>query len=189
MKSAGKRIRLPILGACLVMLLGGLFLSAQESGTGRLLLKVKPGAAGVFVDGKYVGPASDDLFFRWYRLTAGEHEITLSDPRYQDFSTLVNIVAGKKTTLSQSLQAVTVASPPFGTLQIQGRNSRFLGVFVNGKFMGHLDEFDNFVQGLLLNPGEYTLKVVSPEGNQVLQEEKIKIEKNKTTRVRVGSAE
>lgn len=187
MRTAAKRIRVPILGACLVILLGGFFLSAQESGTGYLKLKVHPGSAGVFVDDKYVGPAASFGFARKYPVPAGEHEIILRDPPYQDFSTKVKIEAGKTTTLSQSLQAATLAPPPYGTLRIQGGSSKFDAVFVNGKFMGHVDEFSNFAQGLLLNPGEYTLKVVSPGGNQEL-EEKIKIEENKTTVVRVGSA-
>lgn len=58
---------------------------------------------------------------------------------------------------------------------------------MNDKFMGHVDEFNNFAQGLLLNPGDYTLKVVSPDGKQEL-EQKIKIDANKTTHIRVGQA-
>jgi len=99
----------------------------------------------------------------------------------------VTIEAGKTTSISQSLQPGTLESPPYGLLRIQGGSSKFDAVFVNDQFMGHVDEFDNFAQGLLLNPGEYTLKVVSPAGKQEL-EQKIKIEVNKTTRVKVGSA-
>ena len=53
--------------------------------------------------------------------------------------------------------------------------------------MGHVDEFNNSHQGLLLNPGEYTLKVDTPAGNQEL-EQKIKIEENQTTLIQVGKA-
>lgn len=187
MRTAAESIRITFLGTCLVVLLGGVYVSAQESGSGYLKVKARPSTAGVFVDDKYLGPAANFGFTRKYVVPAGEHQITLRDSRYQDFSTKVTIAAGKTTTLSQSLQAATVAPPPYGTLRIQGGSSKFDAVFVNGKFMGHVDEFDNFAQGLLLNPGEYTLKVVSSSGNQEL-EEKIKIEENKTTRVHVGSA-
>jgi hypothetical protein len=175
-----------MLGACLVILLSGFSVSAQEGGTGYLKVKANPGRAGVFVDDKYLGPAANFRFTRKYAVPAGEHDLTLRDPRYQDFSTKVKIEAGKTTTISESLQPATLASPPFGILRVQGGSSRFDAVYVNGKFMGHVDEFDNFAQGLLLNPGEYTLKVVSPSGNQEL-EEKIKIGENKTTRIHVGS--
>jgi hypothetical protein len=151
MRTAARRMRVPMLGACLVILLGGFFLSAQDSGTGYLKLKVHLSRAGVFIDGKYVGPAANFGSARKYALRAGEHEITLSDPRYQDFSTKVKIEAGKTTTPSQSLQAATVAPPPYGTLRIEGGTSKFDAVFVNGKFMGHVGEFSNSGQGLLLN--------------------------------------
>ncbi len=187
MRTSAKHACFLTLGVFLVLLLGGLFVSAQESGTGYLKVKARPSTAGVFVDDKYVGPAANFGFTRKYAVAAGEHEITLRDSRYQDFSTKVKIEAGKTTTISQSLQEATVAPPPYGTLRIQGGSSKFDAVYLNGKFMGHLDEFNNSAQGLLLNPGEYTLKVVSPAGTQEL-EQKVKIEEKKTTRVHVGSA-
>jgi hypothetical protein len=187
MRTAAKRLRVPIFGACLIILLGSFSVSAEESGTGYLKVKAHPSKAGVFFDGKYVGPAANFGSARKYAVAPGEHEITLSDPRYQDFSTKVKIEAGKTTTLSQSLQPGTLADPPYGAVRIQGGSSKFDAVFLNDKFMGHVDEFDNFAQGLLLKPGEYTLKVVSPSGKQEL-EQRITIEENKTTRVHVGSA-
>jgi hypothetical protein len=51
---------------------------------------------------------------------------------------------------------------------------------VNGKFMGHADEFSNSAQGLQLNPGEYAVKVV-PVDSPESKEQQIKIEANKVT--------
>jgi hypothetical protein len=51
---------------------------------------------------------------------------------------------------------------------------------VNGKFMGHADEFSNSAQGLQLNPGEYAVKVV-PVDSPEAKEQQIKIEANKVT--------
>jgi hypothetical protein len=178
-------IRPAILLACALIMLGGFAASAKESSTGYLKVIASPTHAGVFIDGKYVGPAANFGFARKYPVPVGEHDVVLKDPRYQDYSTKVKIEAGKTTTISQSLQAATLASPPFGNLRIEGGSSKFDAVYVNDKFMGHVDEFNNFAQGLLLNPGEYTLKVVSPDGKQEL-EQKIKIDENKTTRVHVG---
>jgi hypothetical protein len=184
MRIDAKHMCVTMLGACLAVLLNGLFVSAQQGGNGYLKLKVHPGSAGVFVDGNYMGPAANFGIARKYAVAVGEHEIILKDSRYEDYSTKVNIEAGKTTTLSQSLQPVTPPSPPFGTLRIKGGSSKFDGVFLNGKFMGHLDEFNNFAQGMLITPGEYTLTVVSPGGKQEL-EEKIQIEEKKTTLIRV----
>jgi hypothetical protein len=187
MSNAELRIRIAVLSACIVILLGGFGVLAQDSGTGYLKVKANPSSAGVFVDGKYLGPAANFGFARKYALAAGEHEVILRDPRYLDFTTKVKIDAGKTSSISQALQPGTLSPPPYGLLRIQGGSSKFDGVFVNDKFMGHVDEFNNFAQGLLLNPGEYTLKVVSPAGNKEL-EQKIKIEEKKTTLVHVGAA-
>jgi hypothetical protein len=187
MRTPVTQLRIPILGVCLMILLGAIPLSAQKGDIGYLMVNASPKTAGLFVDGKYAGPACDFGFIQKYAVAAGEHEITLTDPRYQDFTTKVTIVAGKTTHVSQSLVHLPRPSPPFGTLRIEGGSSKFDPVYLNGKFMGHIDEFNNSHQGLLLKPGEYTLKVTSPGGTQEL-EEKVKIEENKTTLIRVGSS-
>ena len=187
MSNGDKRACIITLVAGLFVLLTGVCASAQNSGNGYLKVHANPTHAGVFVDGKYVGPAANFGMARKYAVPAGEHEVILRDPRCQDFTTKVTITAGKTTTLSQTLQPATLASPPFGNLRVEGGASKFDAVYVNDKFMGHVDEFNNFAQGLLLNPGTYTLKVVSPDGKQELMQ-KITIEVNKTTHVRVGAA-
>jgi hypothetical protein len=187
MRKTAERLHVSMLGICLVIFMGSVSLPAQESGTGRLKLRVKPYAAGVFVDGKYFGPATGQGWSLWYALPAGEHEVTLRDPRYQDFSTKVNIVAGQSTTLKQSMQTLPPPHPPYGVLRIQGGSSDYNAVYLNGRFMGHVDEFNNHFQGLKTTPGEYALKVVSLAGETEL-EEKVKLEEDKTTRVRVGAA-
>lgn len=150
-------------------------LYAQE---GFLKTKVNPGRAGVFVDGKYIGPARDFGFVRCYSLSPGEHQVILREPRYKEYSTTVKIEPGKSTTLDVGMEPVPLANPPFGTLRTHSK-SRFNPVFLNGHYMGHVDEFDNFVEGLLLPPGDYELMIQSPEGQEFKQ--KIKIEANKTT--------
>jgi len=187
MRTAAERLYVSMVGACLIILLGSLSLPAQDSGFGRLQLKVNPNSAGVFVDGKYIGPAHDYGWSLSYALPAGEHEVTLRDPRCEDFSTKVTIVAGKKTTLKHSLQLAPPPHPPYGVLRVEGGSTKYSGVFLNGRFMGHVDEFNNSYQGLKITPGEYALKVVSLVGTTEL-EEKVKIEEDKTTHVRVGAA-
>ena len=71
------------------VVMGGVFmfcgtLPAQQ---GYLKAKVNPGRAGVFVDGKYLGPAANFKVARTYSVPAGEHEIRLLDPRYEDLVT------------------------------------------------------------------------------------------------------
>jgi hypothetical protein len=56
-----------------------------------------------------------------------------------------------------------LAKLPFGTLRTEN-SDHFAAVYVNGHFMGHVDEFSNFAQGLLLNPGSYEVRIVPVNG-------------------------
>jgi hypothetical protein len=97
--------------------------------------------------------------------------------------TKVTIQAGKTTKLSESLKPLAPAKPPFGILRTICPE-KYSAVYVSDKFMGHAGEFNNSTQGLKLNPGEYTVKIVPVSGGAG-HEEKIRIEADKTTVIRV----
>jgi hypothetical protein len=146
--------------------------SVAQQGNGFLKIKVNPGRAGVFVDGKYVGPASNFGIGRKYAVAPGEHEIKLAEPRYEEAVTKVTVQAGKTATVSQTLKALEPAKPPFGMIRIKA--DKYTPVFVNGKFMGHADEFNNSMQGLKLNPGTYGVKIGDgPEEQVKLEADKV----------------
>jgi hypothetical protein len=147
-----------------------------------LKTKVDPGRAGVFIDGKYLGPAGNFGVGRKYTVAAGEHEVRLSEPRYEDVVKKVTIQPGKTMDLAETMKALPLAKPPFGRLRVFAPD-KFEAVYVNGKFMGHAGEFNNSIQGLLLNPGEYTVKVVPVSGGGG-HEEHVKIDVNKVIIVR-----
>jgi hypothetical protein len=155
---------------------------AQQN-TGYLKTKVNPGRAGVFVDGKYVGPAANFGIGRKYTVAPGEHEIRLEEPRYEEIVTKATIQSGKTTSLSQTMKALPLAKPPFGRLRTISPPDKFTAVYVNGHFMGHAGEFNNSVQGLLLNPGTYTVKFAPVTGGEG-REQQVTIEADKTTIVR-----
>jgi PEGA domain len=134
-------------------------LACLAADTGRLKTEVDPGRAGVFIDGKYVGPAANFKIGQTYTVPAGEHEVRLVEPRYEEIVKKVTIVTGRKTVLKETMKALPPAKPPFGTLRIENPD-HFAAVYVNGRFMGHVDEFSNFAQGLLLNPGTYEVRIV-----------------------------
>ena len=166
-----------------ILFLAGMTLAllcqAQENGS--ICVKANTGRAGVFVDGKYLGPAANFRIARTYPVAAGEHEVKLVDPRYEEVTTKVTIAAGKKTTIHETLKELPLAKPPFGRLRTESPD-KFAAVYVNDKYMGHADEFNNFAQGLLLNPGEYTVRIVPASGAPVTQN--VKIEADKTVLVR-----
>lgn len=153
-----------------------------EPRAGTLKTKVDPGRAGVFIDGKYVGSAANHKRARSFNLNAGEHEVTLVDPRYEELKTKVTIRAGETVTISEKLKKLATPQGPFGRLRLMGFD-KYAAFYLNGKFYGHADEISNFTQGLLIPPGEYTLRVESMTGAPV-QEEKVKLEAGKTAMVR-----
>jgi PEGA domain len=158
-----------------------LSLGAYAQGNGYVKAKVDPGRAGVFVDGKYVGPAANFGMARKYSVAVGEHEIKLVEPRYEEITTKVTVAAGKTSVISEKMKALPLIKPPYGRLRTITPD-KYAAVYINDKFYGHAGEFNNPLQGLLLPPGEYSVRVVPPSGAP--HEEKIKIEADKTVIVR-----
>src|SRR5271163_276112 len=123
------RVMMRILSALLLTSLVGL-----AADTGRLKTEVDPGRAGVFIDGKYVGPAANFKVARTYEVAPGEHEIRLAEPRYQEIVKKVTITAGKKLVVKETMVALPPAKPPFGKLRTENPD-HFAAVYVNDRFM------------------------------------------------------
>jgi len=162
--------------------------AATAQDTGYIKARGKPGDAGVFVNGQYVGPASRFTVPEKYPAPAGEVEITFKDPRFEDYTTKVTVRPKKTTKLHYSLKPVEPAKPPFGRFRLGGGEPETVAsvaagdtcaVYINDKFFGHVDELNNVGGGILLNPGTYDLHVVSPVFGEIRQ--KITIEANKVT--------
>lgn len=156
-------------------------LAAEQNSNGFLVSKVKPGRAGVFVDGKYLGPAANFRKARTYAVPAGKHEVRYVDPRYHDVITMVTIEPGKKKEMSATMVPLPLTQPPYGRLRTINAD-KFAAVYVNEHYCGHVDEFSNFNQALLLNPGDYDVKIVPERGTPISQ--KVTIVAEKTVIVR-----
>lgn len=175
------RINTLAANAALLISLGCAPLVGQAT-TGYIKTSVNPGRAGVFIDGKYVGPAANFKVSRKYAVSPGEHEVKLLEPRYEDIVKKVTVQAGKTTKVSETMKALPAPKPPFGVLRTIGPD-HFAAVYLNDKFMGHVDEFSNAQQGLKIAPGTYTIRIVPVSGGSEHKEE-VKIEADKTTIVR-----
>ena len=172
-----KLARHPCVSAAILLIACNALL-AQPRDSAYLKTKVNPGRAGVFVDGKYVGPAANFKVARKYTLSPGRHEIRLVDPRYEEVSTTVDLAAGKTVTVSQTLKPLPLAKGPFGTLRTKS-SDKFAAVYINDKFYGHAGEFNNPTQGMLLPPGKYTVRIEPLSGGGVVAK-KVQIEADKT---------
>jgi hypothetical protein len=184
------RIRLCAPGRLLFLAALGVFAvtcaSAQQ--TGYIKARGKPGDAGIFINGQYVGPAVRFTVPEKYPAPAGEIEITVKDPRYEDYTTKVTVRPKKTTHLKYALKKLEEPNPPFGRFRLGGGEPEsFMSVaagdtgpiYINDKFFGYVDELNNPGGGLLLPPGTYDLHVVSPVFGDIRQ--KITIEANKVT--------
>ena len=183
----------PILFAALVVLTIANS-AAQEKG--YVKAHGKPGDAGVFINGEYVGPATRFTVPEKYPSPTGEVEVTFKDPRYEDYTTKVSVRPKKTTKIKYALKPVELAKPPFGRLRLGGGEAESFmsiaagdtsAVYLNDKFYGYVDELNNPGTGLLLNPGTYDLHIVSPIFGEIRK--KITIEANKLTIVPLQKAE
>ena len=172
----------------LTLSLGLMALSVYAQETGYIKAHGKPGDAGVFINGQYVGPAVRFTVPEKYPAPTGEIEVTFKDPRYEDFTTKVTVRPKKTTKIKYALKPVEPAKPPFGRFRLGGGEpDSFISVaagdtgavYLNDKFYGHVDELNNLGSGILLNPGTYDLHIVSPVFGELRQ--KITIEANKLT--------
>jgi hypothetical protein len=155
---------------------------------GAIKAKVNPNRAGVWIDGKYVGPASRFTVPEKYAAEPGDHEVVLRDPRYEDMTVKVSVQAGKTAVVKGKLTPVTLPNPPFGRLRFGGgAGESFISVasgdvspvYLNDKFYGYMDELNNAGGGLLLPPGTYRLKCQSDWCGSINQD--VTIEANKVT--------
>lgn len=161
---------------------------AKAQDTGSIKAHGRPGDAGVFINGQYVGPAVRFTVPEKYPAPAGEVEVTFKDPRYEDFTTKVTVRAKKTTKIKYELKKLPEPKPPFGRFRLGGGEAESFisvaagdvgAVYINDKFFGYVDELNNLGGGLLLPPGTYDLHVVSPTFGDIRQ--KITIEANKVT--------
>ncbi len=165
-------------GVCsAIVMLACSALVGQPRDTGYLKAKVNPGRAGIFVDGKYIGPAANFGMTRKYAVPAGKHEIRFEEPRYESISTQVEIAPGKTTAVSQQMKPLPVPKGPFGMVRTKGYD-KFAAVYLNDKYYGHVDEFSNPFQGILLPAGEYTLRI-EPVGGSAISK-KVQVTAGKT---------
>jgi PEGA domain len=148
----------------------------------------KPSDAGVFINGQYVGPAHRFTLSEKYPVSAGEVEVSLRDPRYEDFTTKVKVEPNKTTKIRYTMKMLEPPKPPFGRLRLGGGEPESFfsvaagdvgAVYVNDHFYGYVDELNNAGGGLLLNPGTYNVRVSSQKFGEI--QKTVTIEANKVT--------
>ena len=160
--------------------------SAQDSG--YIKAYGGPADAGIWLNGKYVGPAHRFTLSEKYPAPTGEVELTFKEPLYEDYSVKVNVQPHKTTKVKYEMKKMPPPNGPFGRLRLGGGEAEsFISVaagdtgpiYLNDRFVGYVDELNNAGGGLLLNPGTYDLLVDSQRSGQIHQ--KVTIQADKVT--------
>ncbi len=155
---------------------------------GFIKARGRPGDAGIFVDGKYIGPASRFTVPEKYPIESGAHDVAFRDPRYEEFTAKITVTPGKTTKISYHPKQLPEPKGPFGRLRLGGgEKESFISVtsgdvgaiYLNGKYVGYVDELNNMGTGILIPAGDYELYISSPLFGEIRQ--MVKIEANKVT--------
>jgi len=119
--------------------------------------------SGVWVDGQYVGYIAELKGDKKLPLVPGEHEISVRQAGYTNFTQRVTIEPGKRTKLfvvmkkDPSVKYAKVTSQV--KLEVEPDRA---AVFLDGVFAGTVHEFSGWGRAMLVNPGEHTIKIALP---------------------------
>src|SRR5207244_364696 len=141
--------------------------------------------SGVWVDGQYVGYVGELKDDKKVLLLPGEHEISVRQSGYTDFTEKVVVEPGKKVVLHVTMQKDSRSQFPTVTsqLKLQVIPDR-AAVFVDDGFVGTVHEFSGVGRGMLASPGKHGVKIALPgyqafeTGVNLLPRQKITIKTN-----------
>src|ERR1051326_7560318 len=132
------------------------YINAQNQVSGELQLQGTTDAkktAGVWVDGQYVGYLKELKGNKRILLLPGEHQITVRQAGYLDFTRKVVLQPGEKQLLNVTLQKDTRVQVPTVTAEIKlAVNPNRAAVFVDSVFVGHVGEFSGVGKAFLVAP-------------------------------------
>src|SRR5262252_6167011 len=119
--------------------------------------------SGVWVDGQYVGYLKELKGSKKVLLLRGEHTITVKQNGYQDFVQRVTLQPGEKRVVSVAMVHAATGPMPAVTAEVKiAVNPSRAAVFLDGLFVGHVGEFDGGGRGMLVAPGQHTIKIALP---------------------------
>lgn len=119
--------------------------------------------SGVWVDGNYVGFLKELKGSKKVLLLPGEHVIAVRQNGYHEFTQRVEVQPGKKYLVRVEMEKAPTAPMPTVTATVKVVvNPNRAAVFVDGQFVGHVDEFNGAHQGMLVVPGAHKITIALP---------------------------
>ncbi len=119
--------------------------------------------AGVWVDGQYVGYVGEMKGSKKLLLMPGDHQLSCRYSGYREFSQKVSVEPGKKLDVRVHLVKETdeQSSQVTSVIRLEVKPDR-AAVFLNGGYVGHVDEFNGPGQAMIVPAGSYDLKITLP---------------------------
>jgi hypothetical protein len=117
--------------------------------------------SGVWIDGKYAGYVKELKGVRKVLLPPGEHEISIRQAGYQDFTKKIVVEPDQIQTVEFVMQENTKMTYPGGNaaelrLDISPKRA---AVFVDDGYMGHGGDFSGRFHSMLVTPGKHRLRI------------------------------
>lgn len=121
--------------------------------------------SGVWVDDQYVGYLKELTGSKKVLLMPGEHTISVRQNGYQDSTQEIVVQPGQTQIVHVTMnKAPTGAMPPdaeLATIKISVNPSR-AAVFLDGRFVGHVGEFEGVGRAMLVIPGRHQIRIALP---------------------------
>jgi len=154
----------------------------QVLGEVKLVGKTKADkTSGVWIDGQYVGYVNELRDANKLLLLPGEHEISVRQSGYNDFTQKVMIEPQKRVILHVVMLRAPGAALPKVTSQIKLYVSPDrAAVFVDDAFVGNVSEFSGIGHGMLVSAGKHRVKIALP-GYQAFETEVSLLARQKIT--------
>lgn len=117
--------------------------------------------SGVWIDGKYAGYVKELKGNRKVMLPAGEHDISIRQAGYKDFTKHLVVEPDQIQTIAVVLEENTKMVYPgndAAELRLDVSPKR-AAVFVDDGYMGHGGDFGGRFHSMLLSPGKHRLKI------------------------------
>ena len=171
MRNAFTKAVLPLVLVLLVLSIAS-YSQNQVLGEVQFISKSKTEkTSGVWIDDQYVGYTAELKDDKKVLLLPGEHEISVRQSGYMDFTEKVVVEPGKKVVLHVTMQKDPRTQFPTVTsqLKLQVTPDR-AAVFVDEGFVGTVHEFSGVGRGMLVSPGKHRVKIALP-GYQVFETE------------------
>lgn len=160
---------IPLLIAFIIALLAIPGFCSETSGNqvmGELHLEGKTkveNTSGVWIDGQYVGFLKELKGKKKILLLPGTHTVQVRQNGYQDFTQTVTMHPGQKLNVEVSMEKAATGAIPaaWSIVKIDVFPTR-AAVFLDGRFVGHVGEFEGLGRSLEVAPGDHKIKIALP---------------------------